>query len=361
MGIAQTARKATRIGGTLKRSGRNKRRGGGGFGARYKPPKAGERLTPILLFRGRYTIKLGQADGSVREDVLDYDIRCEHFSKAAMRGLTCTAGLVEDNEGYITEGNAPCVPCYEYREHGTKGMNARKIHIINGILLADFHLVDSAREKQQNGRGTGEYYKDYVECLGRRCTHCKQGIEKRFGRAVYMPLGNSFVQQLADFDLITLASECRCGGTLEPVGFVCPNCNMEFADLEKTGATDKEIQQLREQAFRCKHCGEYGFMEEVSLCNQCDDPRPLTMWDTALELYRSGDGVNTSLQVNKHWPVQEDMIEAIKDLMVPVDTDKIYKHLTPAEQAELFKLPLPSGFDPNGGRGGGKSSTRWDD
>lgn len=359
MGMAQTAGRAARIGRNLKNSGRNKRRGGGGgFGARYKPPKAGERHTPILLFRGRYTIKLGQPDGSVREDVLDYDIRCEHFSKSAMTGLTCTAGLVEDNEGYIIEGNNPCVPCHEYRENGTKGMNARKIHIINGILLADFHLVDSDREIKDK---PGEYYKDYVECLGRRCTHCKQGVDKTFGRAVYMPLGNNFVQQLADFDLVTLASECLCGGTLEPVGYVCPHCDMEFVDLETANVTDEELQQLREREFRCKHCGETNFMEEVSVCNQCDDPRPLTMWNTVMELYRSGEGVNTSLQIKKYRPVTEQELEAVKELMVPADTDKIYKHLTPAEQAKKFKMSLPPGFDAGGGEGGGKGSTRWDD
>ena len=359
--MENSARRAARAGRALKKSGKNKRRGGGGnYGARYKPPKAGERLTPILLFRGLYKVPLRLPDGTTRTDEMDYDIVCEHYSKVANTGTTCSAGLVEDGDGFIMEGSEPCVPCFYWKENSDKGLSPRKMHIINGVLLADFHLVDSDREIKKDGRGTGEYYKDYVECLGRRCMHCKNGVESTFGRAVFMPLGNNFIQQLADFDLITLASECLCGGTLEPVGFVCPHCDREFVDLEKTAVTDEELQELREKEFRCKHCGKVDYMEEVPVCNQCQDPRPLTMWNTVMELYRSGEGVNTSLMVKKYRPVTEEELEQVKDLMVPADTSRLYKPISPAEQAKRFKLTLPDAYK-GGGDGGGKGSSRWED
>jgi len=359
--MENSARRAARAGRALKKSGRNKqRKGGAGYGARYKPPKAGEPLSPILLFRGLYKVNLTLPDGSTRTDELDYDIRCEHFSKAANTGLTCTAGLTEDDEGYIGAGEGPCVPCAITKDVGKGPVGfARKIHVLNGVLLADFHMVNSDRKKLKDGKPTGEFYQDPVPCLGRRCTHCKQDVETTFGRAVFMPLSNNFIQQLADFDLITLASECLCGGSLEPVGFVCAHCDMEFADLEKDNVTDDELRQLRENEFRCKHCNETDYLLEVPICGDCDDPRPLTMWNTVMELYRSGEGVNTSLQVKKYRPVTEDELARIKELMVPADTDKLYRHLTPAEQATKFQVPLPEGM--GSGETKGRGSSRWDD
>lgn len=355
--MEDSARRAVRAGRNLKKSGRNKRRKGGGFGARYKPPKAGEPLIPMLLFRGLYKVQLTLPDGSVRVDELDYDIRCEHFSAKANTGLTCTAGLEEDDEGFIGAGSKPCVPCTITRDEGKGSISfARKIHIINGILLADFHMADSDRKVMKDGKPTGELYKEYAPCLGRRCTHCKQGIETTFGRAVFMPLGTNFIQQLADFDLITLASECLCGGTLEPVGFVCAHCDMEFVDFEKDDVDDKGLQQLREEEFRCKHCGKTDYLLEVSVCDKCADPKPLTMWTTVMELYRSGDGTSTSLQINKYRPVTPEELDRVKELMMPVDTDKMYPHLTPTEQAKKFNVPLPDEFAAER-----KGSTQWDD
>lgn len=359
--MENSTRRAMRAGRALKKSGRGKRKGGGGYGARYKPPKAGEPLTPILLFRGLYKVQLTLPDGSVRVDELDYDIRCEHFSVKANTGMTCTAGLIEDEEGFIGAGDRPCVPCAIAKVEGKGGpiSFARKVHILNGVLLADFHLVDSDRQKLKDGKPTGEFYTDYVPCLGRRCTHCRQGVEKTFGRAVFMPLGNNFIQQLADFDLITLASTCRCDGALEPVGFVCAHCDRPCVDLEKDEVTNEELQEFRENEFCCKHCGKTDYLVEVPVCNQCDDPRPLTMWNTVMELYRSGDGVNTSLQVNRFRPVTETELEQVKELMVPVDTDRTYKHLTPKEQADKFKVALPEGM--SSGETKSKGSAHWDD
>lgn len=306
----------------------------------------------MLFYRGRYEIPMIGVDGEPKKDVLPYGLKCQHYSARVSKGvpfLTCSAGFQEyedqeDGSIIIDAGNDDCVPCHYFFQDGKEGAigNARKLHIFNAILLAWFHEVPGKREKKGK---PGEFWPEQEQCSGKRCVHCKEGVPKTYGRRVYVPLGPNFAYNLADYEMITLSSMCKCGGELQPVGFSCsnPECGQVIKDLEEEGCTDEELQSLREQLYRCPFCREHVELEEHSECGNCQHPEPVTMWDVALRMYRSGESVNTSLVISGVRQVTERERELIKELMVPVDINKMYPVYSLKEQASRFRIDNPYG------------------
>lgn len=318
----------------MKKTARSRFGGGGGnFSDRFKIPKSDEEQPKILFFKGRYPTEFQMPDGSVVTEVYDYGLVGEHFSKARNTGFTCTAGFSMDEEGYIGTGNKPCVGCYAF---ASKGKNfcggARKVHVFNAILLEWFHIVDSAKKDKE-----GKPYKEYVMCKGKRCRHCASGIERQFGRRVYVPMGSMFVNTLSDFDLYTLTDTCECGDQLRSISFECPECGYEFIDYPG----QEEKVRFRESDQKCPKCKKLVEPKEFFECDSCGDPRPLTLWNTWLQLFKSGEGVNTTLSVRRHGKVSDEMLEKVKDLMEPIDLDRVYPKRSLVDQAKRLKIRLP--------------------
>lgn len=344
-----------RVGSHLKRTSKSPRRGGGsGFGDRWTPPESGQAITPIILFPGAYSINIAHDGGEIEKVRLPYSIVVEHYSKKSNKFARCIAGMKyeEDAEGdlIIVPGDGDCVGCLEYSRGKQSGVSSRKLHVFNGVLLANFHWVEKTSQR-------GTKYKEAVQCTGRRCKLCDQGIEKTFGRRVYWPLGPSFVDMLGDFDTITLARECRCGGTIEPIGFECPACRMPYRDLERDPIDNEEqLHQLRIGTFSCKTegCGYRGFMDEVPECSDCSTATPLKLWDVVIEVYRSGEGPTSALQISRYKYYSPEKRAAISDLMKPINPNDVYPILNLDSQAK--RLGKDNSFS-----GSGRSSNNEDD
>jgi len=300
-------------------------------------------MVPILLFKGKYRIPLLDTEHN-RDEVIErpYGLVFQHFSKPANTFLTCSAGLAiyyENGEEVIDVGDGACVPCHSANENGKEGgiSFARKLHIFNAVLLADFHEVESEKVSEK----TGKPYKSLIQCKGRRCSYCRSGKEITFGRTVYWPIGTSFVEQLANHDIVTLASQCECGGDLEPFCFECHHCHETFVNLEDEEISDERLADLRDREITCTKCNTTDYLDEIPECNSCSEPRPLTMWNTVMEMFRSGEGVNTSLGFSKSRPVTKAELERVRHLMDPADIERIYPIVSIKEQAEKFKIPNP--------------------
>ena len=67
------------------------------------------------------------------------------------------------------------------------------------------------------------------------------------------------------------------------------------------------------------------------------------MWDVAMKMYRSGEKTNTTLVISGVRKVTERERAFIKDLMVPVDTDKVFPVYSLEEQARRFWVDNPFG------------------
>lgn len=343
---------------SMKYSARQRRGGkrtGGVGGPRHQIAKAGSTdVVDILFFRGLYKIPVIDIEGKDKVVELPYDLKCQHYSARVNKGLpflTCTAGLrefedPETGEIFIDAGDSDCVPCYYFYQEGREGpiSNPRKIHIFNAILLAWFHKVPGDRPIKGK---SGEFWPEYKKCAGPRCVHCKAGLEKTYGRRVYIPLGPVFATNLADYQMVTLNSMCQCGGDLQPVGFSCsnPNCGYPIKDLEEEGCTDDELKSLREDLHRCPKCHEYVELEESSVCTRedCAGPKPISMWDVAMKIYRSGEQTSTTLVISGVRKITERERTLIKDLMVPIDTNKVFPVYSLEEQARRFWVDNPFG------------------
>lgn len=343
-----------RIGREMKRTAKNPNRGGGGgYGDRWKPPESGKQLTPMILFPGQYSMRARKESGEMEQIVRPYAVLHEHYSKPGKAYARCVAGLALQDHGdgnwVITPGEKNCVGCHEYQKGKESGVSLRKIHIFNGVLLANFHWIEKTSKR-------GTKYKEAAQCAGRRCKMCDQGVERSFGRRIYWPLGPSFVEQLGDFDAITLARECQCGGTIEPIAFECPDCKTPFRDLEDDPVrSEEELEELRDNVYGCSECSHRGLMDEVPECSDCREARSVKLWDVVMEVYRSGTGPTSSLQFSRHKFYPPERRAAISDLMKPIDVESVYPILNLNAQAKRLGKSNP--FDSAGPGAGGNGTS----
>jgi len=327
--------------------------GGGGFSDRWAPPKSddGEEPEEIVLFKGEYKmpVKVGKK-GAVKELERAYYLLFEHGRKTrnGWRSATCSAGMrlaVVDGEMELTYGDDPCPSCYHI-DDGAGDINRRLMHVFNLITLGYWHLVDSDRTDDQ-----GKPYKDWVPCEGRRCSMCKDGLKKHYGRRRFWEMGKRFIEQILTHAETILAKNCRCGGKLEVVGFECPNCGDVMVDLDDDPMDKKEINKFRAAPQRCPHCKKTDYPEAVTECDSCNDPTPLDIWDVKYQIMRTGTGTDTSLMISNWEILEEEEREKIQGLMKPYDfASGLFKRLEPAEQAKRLDIPNP--FKDDDGRGG---------
>jgi len=318
--------------------------GGGSFSDRYAPQEGSAgKITPIVLFKAEYVTPIANEDGKgSRKFESPYGLVMRHYHKSSNSFGRCSAGLMDirDTDGnlIVDIGKKPCLGCYQASKGKDKGMAwAKKLHVFNGVLMAEFHLVDSDRKNDK----TGDFYKDPVQCEGRGCKHCDKGIEKRFGRRVYWPVGPSFTEQLVDFADYTLSTSCKCGGEISVPAYECPKCGECYRDLEQNPANEEELEDIRMEMHKCGGCGFEGYMQAVNECNQCNKAEPLKLWDVKMELYKSGEGTNTSLQVRRFKAVTDEEWKKIEGVMNPVSLDKVFPNLTLKDQAKIYKLKIP--------------------
>jgi len=95
------------------------------------------------------------------------------------------------------------------------------------------------------------------------------------------------------------------------------------------------------EMHKCGGCGFEGYMQAVNECNQCNKAEPLKLWDVKMELYKSGEGTNTSLQVRRFKAVTDEEWKKIEGVMNPVSLDKVFPNLTLKDQAKIYKLKIP--------------------
>jgi len=342
---------------TAKKSGGG---GKGGFGDRWAPPKIddGDEPQEIILFPGDYNMPISV--GKKRElQTLNrkYYIAFEHGYKnqGRYRSCTCAAGLKLIHTGDdwdLQHGDDDCVPCYHIDE-GTADISRRLLHVFNLIVLGNFHLVDSDRTDPN-----GKPYKEWASCNGKRCAHCKDGSPKTYGRRQFWSMGKRFINQLLTHADTVLSKYCKCGGSLDVVGFECLACGDVIIDFDDTPMDKKEVNQFKGSSHKCPHCGSVDYPEPVVECSTCTKPTPLDVWDVKYSLARSGEGTDTSLMISE-WQILDDKtVDRVSKLMKPYEFDKgLFKKPDLAHQAKLLGIPNPFKDDEDAPKG----SVDWKD
>jgi len=321
--------------------------GGASFGDRWAPPKLSEDEDPesVILFPGEYSMPVVvNKDGDIMNMERQYYMGGEHYFKTSGkgRGCTCSAGLKLEAQGdgtmEIEVGDADCVPCYHVND-GVGGLSKRLMHVFNGVLMGNFHLVDSDRTDDD-----GKAYKDWVRCDGKRCKHCNSGAKKIYGRRVYWQMGKRFINSLLLHSKTVLSKHCKCGGELELAGFQCESCGEIIRDLEDDPADKAEIKVLRTKDAKCPNCREKDIPEEIYECDSCNKPSALELWDVVLHLGREGEGTESQLKIADWKPLSEDMREKLKDRMKAYDfAERLFKIPDHKFQSKRLGLPNPFG------------------
>jgi hypothetical protein len=149
-----------------------------------------------------------------------------------------------------------------------------------------------------------------------------------FFRKKYLQVGSAHYDNLLTI-IDKAKSRCRCTGNLEPVGYVCSNCEASLLDMEDSDLTLEDVNRFGDSKKRCKHCGVTAFPEAVYECDTCDDPIPLAFNEVVAKVKKDGVGPKTIIQVDSIIPLSEfsmdnkqGIVESDKDGNAVIENDE---------------------------------------
>ena len=224
------------------------------------------------------------------EQVLEYVMFREHFSRTTSRGTICSAGPHFANK----ELAEPCEGCRifweEFRQRGAtrqrtpNTMSSRPSWVFNWL---DYGLWLNIPQPGKNGqialdRQTQKPYPNWVP-VAREDPRVGQ-YECQQGRLVAWPLSEQFKDSLFQYSDLTLRADCvTCGsqGTVYDISRRCYQCKQEVFQVNNTTLTPQQQNELSSNPYACTYCGHTAFLEEVIGCSQCA-PRGLIPVRTSL-------------------------------------------------------------------------------
>lgn len=315
--------------------------GGGGkyspnlrWRARFKPPKG--KTTKFRFVPGQYT----DFEGLLSE----YYNYVEHFAKRSNMSFVCSKEHKYINGDLVAVGGE-CLGCDEI-DNGAEDVSKRLLHALNGIHLVYFHEVP-VTDKQgrpklyERGKRKGEQIMDSVECEGRGCQYCRDGLDKTFGKRVHFSIGKGHMDILGGI-VVEIEKDCaRCGGKLEEVAFECAKCAEVLIDLAHTSLKEDEIARKTALPMECGECGTKDTPILQRECSDCDDPVPLSIFDCDIEIKREGERTATTIQIPR-W-TQTELSEDLEKLARPWEFSKLFAPATLEEQAKILKVENPYG------------------
>jgi hypothetical protein len=235
-------------------------------------------------------------------------------------------------------------------ERDKRSISMRILHAFTGIHLAWFHLVTVEDDKgkpmrYKRGERKGEVIKEKVLCEGRRCSMCRDKIDKVFGKKVHWSLGSGFLELLGG-TVADISQDCKgCGaGRLETVGWECEECGHLVVDESDSRLTDEEINEITCHPYTCrainpdtdKECGHRGFLAKLTECDNCQNPKPTDIWDVDIEVKKVGDPPKVTIQIPR-WTLTE-LDEELLKMAEPYKFERIFGSDPLDKQAEFLKI-----------------------
>jgi len=305
----------------------------------FKLPKS---PTNIRLIPGEYKAW----DGSTRP----YFVKFTHFD-------------VVDNRVRDCQGEE-CIMCHQLENAKGKGKSKDRFtrpsmrYVYNAVHLADYHLVEEVN------KDTGEKYKVKIECEGRRCKYCKDGVEKVFGKKIHWTLSEEDHTILMAYDL-ELSQKCQCGiGDIFVLSYECKKCLGEILNASECPLNNQEVIEFGDQEQRCPKCGHTDLPQAILECVEedakgnwiacCDNPKPVNIFCVNLEVkgverHRRDGRTFISLQITGSEVAEAD--DRISDLSEPYDFEAMFD-MPLDKQSEILNLPIPDDIGKRRGRGG---------
>lgn len=324
---------------------RSESSGGGGtllstrWHNRWKPPQ--NITTKFRLIPGSYQGFEGEEN--------EYFQYVEHYVARSNRSFICSKQY-QIVDGNLATIGGKCLGCQE-RDNGAEDISWSLRHAFNGLHLAFYHLEPVVDDKgapllYKRGDRKGEQIMRKVECEGRRCKYCKDGLPKVFGKKVHWSIGSGHLNDLAGF-VAEIERDCSsCGeGRLEEVSYECSNCGHPFIDLSESEMDDKAIASYVAHKRECPQCQTKDYPMRQFECDKCQDPESTSIFDCTLEIKRQGEGTNSTIQIPR-WTVEEmpaDVDEAIS--LKPYPFNRVFAPDPFDIQAKILKIRNPYGKD----------------
>jgi hypothetical protein len=317
----------------------------GSFRDRLDVPK--DEATPILLLRGKYEDPRGKQQGE-----LAYYPHTVHSLKLAASG----PGSFRE----IPCSGHECVGCYA-KDGGDPRVTTRDKFALNVLHLSiyrkepikdkDGKVLTYSEDGKDHRRGdavmgwnevTGR--KDRKDIAANPAAAVASGDVSLFRRK-YLDLGRNHLEALMAID--ELASKlCFCGGSLAPTAFHCESCDELLCDVENSNMTAKQVNEYSGSRQRCSSCGHLGFTKIITICDSCEEPSPMSVFDVVAYVRKHGENTASTIMVEKIVPLTEftlaDGNALVKDWDVgaegvtPVWADNVAGSMTQFDFEQVF-------------------------
>ena len=317
--------------------------------ARYDRWQPGSEFETVLFFRGDYTNRIRGRTGDITEVKAPFYIYYQAFVPHAGRNRKGAYVLCRCRGGTV---NTPCLLHdlwrKDYDERLKNGQRTyespyrpRRYYAFNIVRLGYFHTIEVSQETSD---GVFKNYMRDVKCLDPRdkidgetyCTYCKQGVERWFGKRSFLTVGAGNFAVLLDLDH-ELRKHCECGDAIRVVEYVCAKCGVVLVPQNKIHILDENFWK---EPVVCHNCGFEARPKATIACSSCDNPTPLTLFGTPVQLKIAGnDRYKTLMYSIPDVPIKyED--PRIKNLLQPYDFAEMFSTTT-AEQATLLGISDP--------------------
>lgn len=281
----------------------------GSWKDRFDIPKATD--ADILITRGSYD-NPSEVDPETGEVGLAHFHTCQQHPLKLKKSGPGSFLSVRCN---IDAGEENCLCCLR-KEQGDNRIGIRTIFSFNILSLAIYEQVPAMRDgrplKYEQGEKRGQPIMQWeLVDKPRRLREINDDLDALIAegkvtlvRKKYLEVGSSHQEDLSRIDELASAF-CKCGGGLKPFAFECAECGTELLDIENEDLAPKEVAAYAGQRDRCtnKKCGYVGIPVPRMVCDNCNDPAPLTAFDVVATVRKEGEGTNSHITIRKVTPL----------------------------------------------------------
>lgn len=325
------------------------------WGARFNPPKG--RSTKIRLIPGKYK----------GFDGIEYDFfQYVQFFSARTRKSFVSSGKWEMVDGNATKVSGDCLGYDEWQaeiEEGVKkqdrSVSMRIMHAYTLLHLEWYHEApvydDRGKPKKyERGAKQGQVIMERVLCDGKKCEYCRDNVKKVFGKRMHWSMGAGHLITLAGIikEINKDCVNCDGDGTIENISYDCSKCGKIAIDLDKYDLREKEdreeVDHIVSTPYACK-CGNTDYLVGQQECSGCQDPTPLSIFDSDIEISSVGEDTQSTILVPR-WTHTE-LSKELQEMAKPFDFPQIFAGDPLDQQAKMLRVSNPYGS------GGGRRNT----
>jgi hypothetical protein len=297
--------------------------GGGGMYKYFRPKK--QVTSKIRFYSGKYESPLDGSD----DDFYTY-LQHRIWTDSKKMQFACTRRPGDQ----APEPPFPCVAC-NLMEHGNNTITLSEQRVFNLLWLSDFHEVEEPSKKNPEKMVK---YKD--PCPGRGCERCINNEAKVFGDRRWFAVGKNHFNNIIEVNRL-VGEHCNCGGTIKLIAFECLNCAEMLLDVENSKKTDEQLAQYAVSTVTCRKCRQANVPMEVVECDKCQDPARLQIFDTEVEVKKTGEGTGTTLMFPKWGHQAMPIPEKLKAMAEPWEFDKVFAPDSPEIMAKRLGVANP--------------------